>query len=268
MTNPGFVLGNGPWRISPECPSDIHNSQRALRGAATRKTCICPRAQELRDWQNLSRAQRAERSKQRVARGEISPGRLGAAARRAAWRAERPLYEIGNGPWVVLVDCPAPMHNSSSALPMKCVCPRARALKRDYQEAENERKRAKKARAARRLVTPPPPALAARLAKPGRRTDTPTYFANILGSFPSLPGAACANGFAYRLFDSAREQDSGVNLTAAKTVCETCPALAACRAAVLRLEEPAGDWGGVYGGLSMKERREVRSGVRPVMERG
>jgi len=179
-------------------------------------------------------------------------------------RAKNPLWLIGGGPWLVLDYCPATQHNTLKAARgtrvenrTRCVCPHACALLAAFSKTQAAQKRAARqaemlAQLEAKSAAPPPvpkpkpkPALL-----PG--SSVSRYLRNVSGTSgpPSLPGRRCAS--VPQLFDAALD---GRRTGEARAVCMSCPVRELCAAWVLEDEKPAGDWGGVYGGLSVADRR-------------
>jgi hypothetical protein len=188
--------------------------------------------------------------------------------RAAAGRAAKyPLRLVGAikgaaGPWLVLDYCPATQHNTLNAargirVPggVRCMCPRACALLDAFSKSAAAQKRV--ARRAELLASLKKPATRAPAPAPAK-TPAPwpgssisRYLRNVGRSgAPELRGRRCATETAK--FDAALD---GRHVSIAQAVCASCPVRPACAAWVLEAETPAGDWGGVYGGLSVADRR-------------
>lgn len=187
--------------------------------------------------------------------------------RSAAGRARKyPLRLIGAlkgaaGPWLVLDYCPATQHNTLNAArgvrvpgSVRCVCPRACDLLAAYAKASAARKRAEREQEARKHFPAPPKAEKPKMAAPPGSSIS-RYLRNVHGgSAPDLRNGRCAAETAK--FDAALD---GRRVIEAQRVCFGCPVRLSCEAWVLESEQPAGDWGGVYGGLSVADRRRIAS---------
>lgn len=196
-------------------------------------------------------------------------------ARKARW-AHHPLSRFGDGPWRILPGCPAERgHNTMRAArgrfdgyttsPNKCLCPRALALLAAYHEIERKRKRGELPRKEPKVVTAAPAAKA-----PGDKL--PIYMTNVkrhsTAEIPDLSAAACRTRLdAIWLMDRAIDGVNGALERARDELCFRCPVREACLEMALAHEEPAGAWGGLYGGASpgerkvMKRAREARNGL-------
>lgn len=148
--------------------------------------------------------------------------------------------------WPVLAECPAPRHNTlyaargrttRKAVRPRCICPRSRELL----DAENARHRERTA--ARHRVTP---------LKHERVT---------LRVWPDLSGGLCQSMYGVRLFDRARDPDKPADRQEAMATCEQCPVRNAC-VTTLKVEYPAGSWGGVIAGFNADQRRRL-AGLHP-----
>lgn len=157
----------------------------------------------------------------------------------------------GTGPWRVLAECLAERHNSLAAADGrrsngKCVCPHALELVRAKRTQDKERLRVR-AKSTSRIKMPH--------LHPGPIT-APTY--------PDFSGGACTTVRGREAAQAGmNEQPSmrGVNdRQRAKNLCNVgpCALRVRCRAWVLSQEEPAGSWGGVWGGLDPWNRRGLQ----------
>lgn len=162
------------------------------------------------------------------------------------WRYPLP----GGGPWRILVDCPAPIHNSTRAarggtrLP-SCVCPKARERLAEMRVSERGRQRVM------RKAT----------ASIDRKSVKQTYMNNVKeGASQTAPfGGLCSTDDGRRLMDHAatRQLGSATAAVRAKALCQVCPIELSCLAWALEYELPRGAWGGVIGGLTAAERAKV-----------
>lgn len=186
----------------------------------------------------------------------------------AGLRRKHPLRDIGDGPWKVLSYCDAQLHNSLRAargqrVPggERCICPQARALLAEHAARQAE------VRKARRMGLPvsdlrkTPRPRRGHAARQEKMQTISAYFTNIAdgAEMPDLTGAACRTPLALVLFDAAHE---GRLIGEAKNVCYPCPVRTACLAWVTGAEKPAGAWGGVYGGLSVTDRKKRKEFTR------
>lgn len=164
-----------------------------------------------------------------------------------------PLRGIGDGPWLVLDYCEAEQHNSLKAArkaPKRCVCPRACDLLAVHSKRQADLKRAKRAG----LAIPPSPV--SMRGKKKSNAAPALYLSNVIeAAAPDLTGAACTSNLNRVFFDAAL---SGDFIADAKSVCRSCPVKAKCAAWVTKAESPAGAWGGVYGGLSVTDRKRMK----------
>jgi len=202
----------------------------------------------------------------------------GADALNAARWARHPLHAFGDGPWLILPECPATRgHNtmqavrgrfaSDRATEPKCICPRALKLRADYLEIRNARK------SNARRFTPEPPAPAVPTVKPENgvpvNSKLPIYMTNVkrhsTAEIPDLNAGACRTKLdAVWLMDRAIDGVTGALERARDELCFRCPVRQECLEMALAGEEPAGAWGGLYGGASPAERRrmtELRDGL-------
>lgn len=197
-----------------------------------------------------------------------------AEAQRAAYRRRFPLADIGNGPWRVLADCPAPRHNTYAAARgwargnpdgVRCICPRALACVEEY----NKKRRAE-------TTANLPAGMAPR--SNGQHTLTwatvdaqihrAEYYRNITpATVPDLSRGACRTEWGLKVADKAASCTTNAAevetaaVRRAKEMCLNCPVMVKCLEDVTRRETPAGRWGGVLGGLSAYERAQKSWGV-------
>lgn len=166
-----------------------------------------------------------------------------------------PMQAVGNGPWRVLSYCEAETHNSLKAArkaPNRCICPRACDLLAAHSKRQAELKRAKRAGLA---IPPSPASLRGKRKKKGSAAPA-VCLSNVTEVVtPDLTGAACRTRLNMVFFDMALE---GSFIGEAKAVCRGCPVRAKCAAWVTKAEAPAGAWGGVYGALSVTDRKRLK----------
>lgn len=168
----------------------------------------------------------------------------------------------GGGPWRILDECPATFHNTQSAADRKdrwshafCICPRALELKaqglirkRALNKAAWQRRQAKKAAPSR-----------AEFAS----TKVPTMRRVREVPVPDMTNAACSTARGQVIMERAFMRSDVWNDTRARELCNgtdvssACPMRAQCAAWVLGAEVIPGSWGGVYGGLTAKDRKRV-----------
>lgn len=156
-----------------------------------------------------------------------------------------PVSELpGRGPWRILDDCPARLHNSQRAVEARgterCVCPRAMAI---YEMRRVARVATKSARNA--------------VLRDSIPADVP---------MPDLAEGACRKPWNLKRIEAGFSDEVSVSAEAkraeAKQVCEECPVLDQCREYVQAAEWPKGSWGGIWGGLDVWTRRGQRIIVR------
>jgi hypothetical protein len=258
-------LGNGPWRILEDCEAGAHNTLSAARGD-TRRTggspilCVCPQgAKLLRQYQAKSQLR-----KRAIREGDGKVNLDCSRRQMEARRRKNPMLEIGGGPWAIHPDCPTELHNTLRAarghvivngryIKEKCICPRARDLYAQYRAQQVARNHV--ARLGQKVEDG---------RKPGARMAP---IAVVLAGMPDLSAGRCVgNQRAQEIFDaaSASTDDDGAKIDRAKSICAMCPkpTKRACADWALKGERTPGDWSGVYGGLSPRDRIQLRYGVR------
>ena len=168
----------------------------------------------------------------------------------------------GGGPWRILPECPARLHNSLSAargrnprtreeIHAKCICPRALALV----VVDNERGRAR--RLARETT---PHRNVATTGWQKATATTPIYMSNVKKvPIPDLSHGLCRTPVGMQVMDLATETGGNAlhfRKKAAQEMCENeCPAYAACLAWITSgTEQPTGSWGGIYAGMTPSQR--------------
>lgn len=180
----------------------------------------------------------------------------------------------GGGPWKIVPSCTAQLaHNSlraatahkatgpyrSGAPRVKCTCPRALVLLQRYNEGQKERRL--------RLE---------REGKPGPNESRGIEVRKVNDwPVPHFTGREPCGGLLGReVFGLAIDMPGTESaLRSARALCENgadgkspCPILQQCRAWVLNAEIIPGSWGGVFGGLSKRERIAER--IKTVEEAG
>jgi hypothetical protein len=226
MASHNKLPGGGPWRILSQCPAERHNTQTAAIGQDLEDHCVCPRAIHL----VLNRPKNI-----------------------FVKRRKMPLW-LQEGPWRILEECEAPIHNTISAARgvvardtygKRCICPRATKLMEAYHERERERDKA-------------------RWAETDRKRELMLRQAMKAMNMPDLQDAACMLEENRHLVDAGFNDDrtaAGVRDRAkAKAVCDSCPmnTFIVCQQWVKTEEDPKGSWGGVYAGEDIYERRGMR----------
>lgn len=186
-----------------------------------------------------------------------------APEKRAAWLE---LARIGFGPWKIEQDCLSMAgHNTINAArgvgatQLRCTCPRARKLLDKYQQDERARRAARggdvglRQRKAQRygatLSDRLPTLLATKIPREGL----------------DLGAGLCRDAVGQKRSDAAFGSERGVAAGAIgsmKRLCAGCPVRDWCAATAVQGESKAGDWGGVYGGLSSTDR--VRIAATPL----
>jgi hypothetical protein len=168
----------------------------------------------------------------------------------------------GGGPWRILPECPARLHNSLSAgrgrnprtraeIHTRCICPRTLVLVL----ADNVKARVR--RLNRKELAASAPVTVRRKPLP----PTPAYLSNVKKvEIPDLMAGLCRTRIGQQIMDLASEVETGslalFRKQAAKAMCEEeCPVYAACLAWITSgTEQPAGSWGGIYAGMTATER--------------
>lgn len=149
----------------------------------------------------------------------------------------------GNGPWRILAECPAMLHNTVRAATRgarehRCICPRALALA----EIDRDDRLSRKNSSGRKL------------------TPAASYLNNVAeaASWPDLKGGLCQTAGGRRIVDAYASE---VKVTGAamahRRMCSTCPVQRKCGIGVLKAEQPPGAWGGMYAGMSAADRKKV-----------
>ena len=157
----------------------------------------------------------------------------------------------GGGPWLVLPNCPAKNHNTLRASRgnlarnvYPCICPRGRFL-----FAEEAKRRRAKSVAMRH----------------NKKHDPVEKVRESLAAVPpDLYGGACTFGagqkahYAYNQTPKSEEKRK-----LALDFChKACVKLKECRTYILKAEFPGGSWGGIHGGMTPYERRQLASKSR------
>lgn len=258
LVNPMRAVGGGPWLVLAECPARRHNTGHAARGYKGAPKCICPRGVWLRKQEH-----RGYESRRRALRGE--------GGERLTRRSPSPLP--GRGPWRVLAECPALLHNSVRSVTKgrpehRCICPRGLALLELEKQRSTQRRiayrdlsaesidRQREGKRLKRMGITPESKGGPRW-EPEKAVMRAQYFANTMGALiPSMPAAACKTTFGIKLSDRAYSGEAGGE-GEMKLLCGRCPERLACATWVLADERLPGEWGGVYGGMSVGDRRKI-----------
>lgn len=165
----------------------------------------------------------------------------------------------GGGPWMVLPDCPGPAHNTLRAAHgwgrgggsrqqhPRCVCPRAAALLECERIERRERER--RVRQAEQEEGMP--------VKQGS-----SYMRNAAQgvAVPELTWARCRTPEGLQLLDEMTEVCGPAQMFRARKVqamCFRCVEQQPCAVWALKAEDPPGSWGGVYGGMTAAQRKNV-----------
>lgn len=155
-----------------------------------------------------------------------------------------PMHFMGYGPWLVRDDCGSKTHNTYSAVLKsaginnpRCICPRALAIKAEVAVKKQANKLASV-----------------------RGKSIPSYVRQVKPDtvVPDLSKGRCMTQGGRAVMDGAgvRGVGQGERVAAAKWMCiELCAVRFECLAWVTLAEEPAGSWGGIYGGLDANERK-------------
>lgn len=170
------------------------------------------------------------------------------------------MIRLGSGPWRILPNCPAIAgHNTVAAarapgaLALRCRCPRALELLEQYQRDEKARRVARGG------------SRGARQRKKGAAIVTlqdriPGLLGRVLPEKVNLKGGACRTEAGQRASDAAFGTDRGVKAGAIHTmrkICNACPVRDVCGAMAVQREIRPGEWGGMYGGLSVADRVNI-----------
>jgi hypothetical protein len=147
----------------------------------------------------------------------------------------------GGGPWRISEHCSAEYHNSVRAAEgrngrTKCTCPRGVVLNEKRKADWRRHDAAREKRSPRSIVASLPPA----------------------APMPEPIRGICVEPQKRQVMDAA--YDGAHGYPAAKEVCERCPVIEQCRAYILAAESTPGNWGGVWGGLTPRERLNLRRG--------
>jgi hypothetical protein len=169
----------------------------------------------------------------------------------------------GNGPWRIEPDCPGLTHNSlrsslghagpAGRVKPKCICPHGQDLLmvergiRRIAEAARMRTVHKRSSDPRTRLQPPMP--------------EPVEVRS-----PNFAGALCTTPRGRKAADAGMNEQPTLNGIAsrdlAKAWCASCPLLLECRNWVTTQEQPAGSWGGVWGGLDPWNRKGLELVIR------
>jgi Transcription factor WhiB len=170
----------------------------------------------------------------------------------------------GRGPWRIDPRCPAFSHNTAFAAKkgglvphapevgrIKCICPRAIAAYKAEQKLAELRKIERGDRKT---------ALGGRPRGAGMEYGIPQYYRNVVQNVavPDLGAGLCRTPLGMEIMDLAQAKRwTGETLEKAKTMCDGCPVQFKCGQWATDAESPAGDWSGIYGGLTHMERRDA-----------
>lgn len=224
MGRPNVLPGGGPWKVLQDCPASIHCSERASR--RENGGCTCPRSRALRlrkyAWRNQHRAALREKPQPATPR----------------W--------LQAGPWRILEECPADGHNITTRARgaegrPRCICPRARALKEEYDKYRRVFDKGV------RDTRPPEVELPTAGPRNIKHHSAPNWY-----------HAVCRKPENYAIvdagFDAGKNADAALGRIKAKDLCRSCPLRKACASWALQEEDPAGSWGGVWGGMDPWDR--------------
>lgn len=153
------------------------------------------------------------------------------------------------GPWRILPECPATGHNvlrrvEKPADGIKCICPRALALKAANLVMKREERKTVK-RTGRTMIMP---VLRPISVKEMWRIPSPDW----TGAMCNTPAGRKASDRAYDAVSATKVSER--IRAEMRAWCHICPIMQTCRAWALEMEKPAGSWGGVWGGLDPSER--------------
>lgn len=173
-----------------------------------------------------------------------------------------PLLGVGRGPWLVLAECPATLHNSVRAVRgastggVRCICPHGI----DLWQADLKRERDRK-KALRFGISPKPHTRTVNTLKPAVK---PSYLSNMAEGVrpPEMPTGErvpCRWPSNRAVVDRAIAATRGPAVRAAQMLCEQCPLASKqeCLRWITDAEKPAGSWGGVYAGMTGAQRRQA-----------
>lgn len=227
------------------CAAPVHNTYRAaMRPKGHPLHCSCSKAQEMRKRELVRRCEvRLERRMQKERGG-------------AAMASTKVYVLPGGGPWRILAHCPALLHNTQRAalsgpIVHRCVCPRGLEMKERY----NAQKNASRARQRKEENREKGNTASIYLRDVRRPANAPS----IRGACHSTKGMKLADQV-MRGSAAAREEH--------QIMCAACPALVACRKWVLEEELIPGNWGGVYGGLTVTDRKRIARERKKHQEQG
>lgn len=179
----------------------------------------------------------------------------------------------GNGPWKIIDSCESHIHNTLWAARRtngtRCTCPHAVAITRARGENEKARKLSRKANteparqtdysAAHRAECRIKRAEQLALEKDARdRTESRSVVRRVREApIPHFTGnIPCVTKAGRAVFNKAVDNPGTPRFTEpAQALCARCPLLAECRNWVTSAEIEPGAWGGVFGGMTVKDRR-------------
>jgi hypothetical protein len=176
---------------------------------------------------------------------------------------ESPLPRWWSGPWAISKYCPTEEHhtlraafgrlNGSSTRTERCICPRAIARREAHSRQTSAYAKSKRSVTALERASLRDQQ-AAGFVKTNR---APVVDPMGMRKAPDWRHGLCSKDLATADggFDDAFSHKGYKLRHAAKELCVACPLLAACGRFVTANEEPAGSWGGVWGGMDPANRR-------------
>lgn len=203
-------------------------------------------------WRILPQCPSATHNSLSAARGPAKGVRCVCPRAVALFRKRSPGgYRSIGIPWRINEDCIADRHNIPVAWigakgEVACTCPASVDYMRKHRGHSSDRSRKWKQ------------------AKKEERTYTVALTESLSRTMPDLSRGLCRRPENLDIFDAAFD-DAEASRARAKAICHSCPALLECDAWVLRDEFPAGDWGGVYGGRDVYDRRNQWQPPRPLI---
>ncbi len=209
------------------CPAWLHCTLKAARKESG--CCVCPRTLALQEHQ---------RAYMRWYMATVMKARRNARATPRWLKA---------GPWKILDECPATGHNiirHARGLDglAKCICPRATALRTEYNAVRRiDEKEARTVKMEQEIRLP------VAVPKNIHQFDAPDWARAVCRKSENIPVVDLG-------FEISRTRVARSGRAMAKLLCATCPLQQVCLAWVMQEEEPAGSWGGVWGGMDPWER--------------
>ena len=176
----------------------------------------------------------------------------------------------GGGPWRILPECPARLHNTGHASVkgaqidgrgprVMCTCPHGLARRAEIFSVKYRHDQ-ERAHVAREVTKRAP------IVRKGR-VSVPQYVSNMTGDEPppDLSAGLCHTPAGVMIMDQAADRRwTGDALHVARALCDgssatpVCPVRAQCLAWAQKREQPAGAWVGIYGGYTHIERRKMK----------